>query len=347
MARNDLTHFNGVIVTGAAGWLGQAVLATIEKIELRFEVRCADFVKPTGTQTFGNNYRWFYGDLSDPEICGRVFSQAEGYLVLHLAGLIHPKLFVRDLLATNVRTLKTILSSTKTSGASRFVAMSSNSPFGVNGTPDDRFDEQSTYRPYMMYGRSKMFMEQVIFDEAEGDPTFDYAIVRAPWFYGTFGPHRQSRFFSMIRKGIFPIVGDGLNRRSMIAVDRLAEAILLIAENPSTVRDHFWVADRSPYTMIQIITTIQDILELDFGIEVRRRIPQIPRWLDPSITLADKALQSVGLYNQKVHVLSEIGKNICCSVDKFEKQYPFKAADDLSVGMRDAIAWHLSEPNNL
>src|SRR5947208_3000073 len=57
-------------------------------------------------------------------------------------------------------------------------------------------------------------------------------IVRAPWFYGPEQPARQTRFFSMIKAGRFPIVGGGHNRRSMGYVDSLAYGILLAAQVP-------------------------------------------------------------------------------------------------------------------
>ncbi len=55
------------------------------------------------------------------------------------------------------------------------------------------------------------------------DRGLDAVVVRPPWFYGPFQPPRQTTFFTMIRKGRFPIIGDGEQRRSMVYVDNLVD----------------------------------------------------------------------------------------------------------------------------
>ena len=51
-------------------------------------------------------------------------------------------------------------------------------------------------------------------------------VVRPPWFYGRHQPRRQTRFFTAIRTGRFPLVGDGSNRRSMVNTDNLVDGVV-------------------------------------------------------------------------------------------------------------------------
>ena len=55
--------------------------------------------------------------------------------------------------------------------------------------------------------------------------------------------------------------------------------------------------------------------------------------------MMDTALQGLGLYHQKIHVLSEMDKTIACSVAKAEKELGYDPAIELEEGMRRSLAW--------
>ena len=104
--------------------------------------------------------------------------------------------------------------------------VSSNSPFGANRSSDDRFDEDSPFAPYMAYGRSKLEAEQLVQRSYDrGD--LATVIVRPPWFYGPFQPERQTQFLAAVRRGRFPLVGPGTQRRSMVYTGNLVQGVLL------------------------------------------------------------------------------------------------------------------------
>ena len=52
-------------------------------------------------------------------------------------------------------------------------------------------------------------------------------------------------------------------------------------------------------------------------------------------------LQRAGLYQQKIHVLSEMNKTIACSVDKARASSATGPAWSSREGMRRSIAWCL------
>ena len=56
----------------------------------------------------------------------------------------------------------------------------------------------------------------------------------------------------------------------------------------------------------------------------------------------DRAIQGVGLYQTKIHVLSEMNKTIACDVTKAERQLGYQPAIGLREGMRRSIQELLS-----
>ena len=78
----------------------------------------------------------------------------------------------------------------------------------------------------MAYGQSKLEAEQLVLRSYErGD--LQTVIVRPPWFYGPFQPARQTQFLAAVRRGRFPLVGDGTQQRSMVFTGNLVHGMLL------------------------------------------------------------------------------------------------------------------------
>jgi nucleoside-diphosphate-sugar epimerase len=336
------------LVTGAAGWLGKRLVRLmttdgLEHPDLRglcreANIRC--MVLPgqeDGLSYFGPGVELLTGDLRNPADCEAFCAGAEGATLIHAAGVIHPRR-VRDLYDVNVEGTKNLLTAAQKAKVRRAVIVSSNSPMGCNPHPDHRFDEHSPYRPYMHYGRSKMQMEQAV-QQVKRAGTLETVILRAPWFYGPDQPARQTLFFTMIRTGGAPIVGNGENLRSMGYVDNLAEGILLAAIRRSAAGETYWIADERPYTMNEIVDTIERLLEREFRLPVAHKRLRLPGMASDLARLSDALLQGCGLYNQKIHVLSEMNQTIACSVDKAREDLGYSPRVSLEEGMRRSIQW--------
>ena len=264
---------------------------------------------------------------------------AAGATLIHLAGIIHPTRGPREFTQANVEGTKAVVTEAGKVGVRRAVVMSSNSPLGASRNPFEVFDEESPYKPYMGYGRSKQEMEEWLRAGAKNLP--EITIVRAPWFYGPEQPARQTRFFSMIKAGRFPIVGDGHNRRSMGYVDSLAYGILLAAQTPQAAGKIYWLADERPYPMKEIVDTVRDVLRDDFAMSVKPKTLQVPGVIAYVARLGDWMLQKAGIYNQEIHVLSEMNLTIACSIERAQRELGYKPLVDLREGMRRSVAWCL------
>ena len=232
--------------------------------------------------------------------------------------------------------VRNVLDAAEAAQVRRAVIVSSNSPIGLNPYSGHLFDEFSPYHPYMNYGKSKMQMEMVV-KEVGRTGRIETVIVRPPWFYGVDQPPRQTLFFSMIRAGKAPIVGSGNNLRSMAYIDNLCEGLMLAAFVERARGEIYWIADKRPYSMNEIIDTIERLLEEEFELTVAHKRMRLPALASEVAMLVDGTLQAVGLYNQKIHVLSEMNKNIACSVAKAEAELGYKPKVALEEGMRRSI----------
>jgi nucleoside-diphosphate-sugar epimerase len=219
-------------------------------------------------------------------------------------------------------------------GVRRVIALSSNSAVGASRDVTALFDEETPCRPYLAYGRSKLAMEDAV--RRSG---LEGVILRPCWFYGPDQPPRQTLFFRMVRAGRAPLVGGGVARRSISYVESIALAALLGAAVPAAAGRTYWIADARPYTMREILDTIETVLRDDFGLAVDGGRMRLPSLASDVAYAADAALQRAGMYAQKLHVLGEMNKTIACSVDRARRELGWQPGPGLREGMRRSIAW--------
>ena len=340
---------NQILVTGALGWLGSRLVETLisglpdhealasPRADLRLRCLALPGQDTSALRQFSDRIEWVEGDLQNPVDCDRLCRDARGATLFHTAGIIHPRR-VADFYRINVRGTANLLDAAIRAGVRRAVVVSSNSPCGCNPHPDHVFDESSPYRPYMNYGRSKMLMELAVHERHQSG-LVETVILRPPWFYGPNQPPRQTVFFRMIRDGKAPIVGSGQNLRSMGYVDNLCQGLILAAICAQANGQTYWIADRRPYAMNEIVDTVERLLEKEFGQQCRHRRLRLPGMASAVSLMADALLQGLGLYHQKIHVLSEMNKTIACSIAKAEKDLGYHPVIELEEGMRRSLAW--------
>jgi nucleoside-diphosphate-sugar epimerase len=224
-------------------------------------------------------------------------------------------------------------------GARRVLHVSSNSPFGANPTRDHRFTVDSPYHPYLAYGESKLEAEQLVRRAHErGDVAT--VILRPPWFYGPFQPARQTQWFAAVRRGRFPLVGDGTNRRSLVYTGSLVDALLRAEVASAAAGRAYWIADAEPYAMADVLGTVREALRAE-GLQVADRQPRLPALAGRAAEAADRAAQRVGLYVQPLHVLGELKDTIACDVSAAEADLGYRPVTTLLEGMRTSIRWCL------
>jgi nucleoside-diphosphate-sugar epimerase len=337
-----------VVVTGAGGWLGQNLVRALSAQPARRRIRC--LVRDPGDasplEVIDPRIEVVVGDVRDPVVVDRLFEGVGGASVFHAAAVIHPQRRVREFFDVNVGGTQTVLDRARRVGAKRFVHVSSNSPFGANRTSDDRFDEDSPFAPYMGYGRSKLEAEQLVqrsFDRGD----LATVILRPPWFYGPFQPARQTQFLSAVRRGRFPLIGPGTQRRSMVYTGNLVQGVLL-AESADGAPGHaYWIADAEPHAFRDVLRTVRDALAAE-GLRVSNRPPlPVPHLAGVVAEKLDGIAQSGGRYVQILHVLGELKDTIACDITRARKELGYEPTVALFDGMRASVRWSLARGDRL
>lgn len=337
------------LVTGPLGWLGASVVDALagglpdteafRRPQPDLRIRCLVLAgqDTAALRAVSERVEVVEGDLRSADDCRRFCAGAEGAILFHTAGVIHPQR-VAEFHDVNVLGTTNLIDAGMAAGIRRAVVISSNSPCGCNPHPDHLFDEDSPYNPYMGYGRSKMLMELAV-QQRMAERGLDAVILRPPWFYGPNQPPRQSLFFRMIRDGKAPIVGGGHNLRSMAYTDNIVQAMLLAATRDEAAGETFWIADERPYSMNEIVDTVERLLETEFAQRCTHGRMRLPGAVSEIAGLVDASLQRAGLYHQKIHVLSEMNKTIACSVAKATRVLGYRPAISLEEGMRRSLTW--------
>ena len=144
-------------------------------------------------------------------------------------------------------------------------------------------------------------------------------------------------------KGKMPILGDGNNYRSMAYTENIVQGMVLAATKNIASGKTYWIADSEPYSMNKIIETIEILLENKFGKECDYGRIKLPFITGTISEIVDLCLQKIGIYHQKIHVLSEMNKNISCSVELAKQELGYDPEYSIRNGMLRSLEEIYSE----
>ena len=344
---------NDILITGANGWLGRSLVdcllngiknsADIDKPNKKLKIKCLllDGEDASFFHRRSKNITIIRGDITKIDDCRRLADNSKGAILFHCAGIIHPKK-TRSFFDINVIGTKNIINAAFEGKIEKIIFVSSNSPCGVNPNNNHLFDENYNYNPYMEYGRSKMEMENII-NESYDRGKMKTVIIRPPWFYGPNQPPRQTKFYKMIKDGKVPVVGNGENKRSMACTINISQGLIRAAIKSKAVGKTYWIADNEPYSFNYIIKTIRDVMRDEFSIICKNTEIKLPNIVSTFAFYLDSMIQSVGLYNKEIHVLSEMNKTIACSIKKAKDDLDYNPTIDLYNGTMISIKSVISE----
>jgi nucleoside-diphosphate-sugar epimerase len=278
---------NQIVVTGANGFVGEALCRTL----VAAGHRVTGVVRRAGTCIPGTR-EWV---LERPDFDG--IDQAwpatlQAHCVVHLAARVH---VMRDTAtdplsafrATNVDGTLRVAKAAHENGVRRFVFASSIKAV-AESDPGRPLREDDPPSPQDAYGRSKLEAEVALrqFGEQSG---MEVVIVRPPLVYG---PGVRANFLSLVRsiaRGIPLPLGAIDARRSLVYVDNLADSLVRCATDSRAVGACFHVADDESPTVAELARAIGNHLHkparlvavppawLRFAGRVTGRLPQVER----------------------------------------------------------------------
>ena len=317
-----------VLVTGANGFLGKAILTQLMSENLT--VYGTDM--GNAPAAICNEFR--KADITQPEeLIGAIGGATT---VIHAAGLAHVfdkrNIFNAQFKAINEQGTANVARVAANASVSHFVLISSVSVYGP--FTQGAYGESITCHPQGPYAESKYQAEQRAIEIAI-ESGMALTILRLATLYGEGDPGNVARLMRTIDRGRFIWIGNGSNRKSLLHREDAARACLAVIQNPVSGVNIYNVS-APPCTMCEVVEELAGALG--------KRIPSfgIPASLVRGISelfsiLPVSSLQNLGATAQKWLADDMYDGR------KFEHAFNFQSRVNLAEGLRREVACYRAE----
>lgn len=236
-----------VLVTGASGFIGRAL--TLALVAGGFRVRAA-CRQPSVLDSRAGVEGVELPDLAGPVDWDELLADVD--FVVHLAGIAHSSgIADADYDRVITRATHELAQSCSRRGISHLVFVSS--ILAQSGSAADYVvTEDISPQPATPYGRAKLAAEMAI-----KATTVPFTILRPAPVYG---PGAKGNIAILLRIASLPVplpFSSLKNRRSLVGVDNLVEAVIFCLSNPNTIGQTYVVADREPIRLFEIFANMR------------------------------------------------------------------------------------------
>lgn len=239
-------------MTGATGSVGRVVLRRL--VNDGWQVRALVRRRPAGAPEIAGA-TVIEGDLGDRAALERLIDGVE--VIHHLAGRAHGGTRTTDAEyeEANARGTANIAEAARVNPECRVVLYSTISVYGpTDGLPP--VDERATPDPVGGYARSKLSAERALRDAIGQRAT----VLRLAAVYGPYMKGNYLRLVRVISAGRYVPVGPGLNRRTLVFVEDVAQAAALVSDASSAGGETLNVTDGQVHTLGEITATMHRAL---------------------------------------------------------------------------------------
>ena len=292
------------LITGSSGFIGTRLLNLLKGTDCDIRLLA---------RRVNSNYETIICNLGKDKIPQLALESVD--TIFHLAGLAHDiQNNSKDKKLYNLVNVDATLELAELAvriGVKRFIFVSSvkaggGSTFGVCASEKDQGD------PEGIYGKTKREAELKLLKIGK-ESGMHVSIIRPSLVYGPNVKGNLQLMLSGIKSGWFPPLPETGNKRSMIHVDDLVRAILLVAEDDRAIGEIFIATDGTPHSSRDIYNAMCNVLG-----------KSIPNWSVPKFLFDMVSLISS-------HIKYKVNKLLgdeCYSSKKLEK-LGFKAQKTL------------------
>ena len=258
-----------ILISGVTGFIGQRLVKAVD-----YNIRVLSRIEQP-------DYETVVCDLQSEVIPDNTLDGVD--TVFHLAGFTHDfrdavkiqKLYQKINVSATIRLAKLAVKS----NVKRFVFVSSvkaggYSTFGMCTSEEGQGD------PEGVYGKTKREAELKLLKIGK-ESGMHVSIIRPSLVYGPNVKGNLQLMLSGIKKGWFPPLPETGNKRSMIHVDDLVRAILLVSDDDRANGEIFIATDGDPHSSREIYNAMCSVLD-----------KSIPKWSVPKFLFDMAALIS-------------------------------------------------------
>ena len=254
-----------VAVTGAGGYVGGAVVRA-----LLAEGHSVTALVRGPVAELDARAHVVLGDVRDPEALARLVQGADA--VAHVAAWVHKSadhaVARAECFSVNVGGTRAVIEALAAQGVRHLVYVSS---IAVYGGPIEGAVEDAPLHPNTSYGRSKLEAEHLVLEAARAG-RITGCVLRPSVVYGPRAPGNSERLLTLVQHAAIPMVRDGANRKSLVHVDDLANAIALATQAGSA-------ANGCVYNVAGPALSVREMAEaLAKGAGVPLRAVRTPAW---------------------------------------------------------------------
>jgi UDP-glucose 4-epimerase len=270
-----------VTVTGANGFIGQAIVAAL--IACGHVTTAVVRRNVAQTEILDGATITMIGDYADTDLVRR--DLPAGDCLIHAAGRAHVVAGDQEAGAyrgANVDGPRTLALAATAAGYKRFVFLSS---IGVLGSQDNGrpLTETSPPAPARPYAVTKLEAEQALFEVGKATG-LEITILRPPLVYGPGNRGNFPRLMRWVRSGLPIPLGAVRNSRSYVFVGNLADAAVKCVDHPAAANQTFLVADDHDFSSAAMVDLIAQAMGR------RSRLAPVPvSWLKLAGRLTGKS----------------------------------------------------------
>lgn len=331
------------LVTGANGFIGSNLIEKI--LEEGHQVR-ALILKGTDESNLDevqDKIEKVYGDITKPEtLITSLFNGID--VVVHLAALLSDWGPDKNFMKINYDGTKNVLDTIVSAGVKRIVFMSSLTVHGFKNF--NKADENTPYKPYNGYARSKKAVENLL-NEYFSQGKIETAIIR-PGFT-IFGPKDRlftyEAYYRVENGKLYGTINKGKALICYSYVENLADGLILVSTHPKAAGQTYIISDGPVISWNEFNKKMFAPLESD--LKKRAKYSSVPYWLAyPLVGLLEliyklfrrKKGPILTLYRIKIQ-----SKNLSFINDKIINELGYESKIDLEGAFQKTYNWYKSQ----
>lgn len=330
---SESSHRGAVLATGADGYVGRALCTHLRQqgYAVRQAVRSLKTQRaPAATPLIDDELRdtVAVGDLSGAVAWEPALRDVDA--VIHLAArthVLHDR--AADPLAEyrriNVDATRRLATAAAEAGVRRFVFLSS---IKVNGeqTFDRPYTEDDAPRPEDAYGISKWEAEQAL-HEIAARTGLDVVILRPPLVYGPGVKANFLRLMQLVARGVPLPLGAIDNRRSMVYLGNLVDAILTCLEAPAARGRTYLVSDGTDLSTPDLVRGIATAL----GVPARLLRCPVP------------LLKAAGTLTGRSAQVARLAGSLQIDSSRLRDELGWRPPHTVAAGLAATAAWYRAQ----